>query len=198
MTLFKKIMMSAAVCILALLAVFFLLNYQSGSAQEPKNPNLCPPGQEEQAGCKWCQHRVTGKCMWLPAEAVAGPWVEISPAGYCPPLQPEATSTATGTPTSTATSEVVVTPTSTATTSPTSTATTVVIITLTSTATDQSEPTTAPLITQVPFATPDPHPRPPRPGGTGNLGYIVLGATALLGLLTGGAILIAGIVRKQY
>lgn len=47
------------------------------------NPNSCPPGQEKAHGCKWVQHIVTFKCMWLPAEAVAHPWKEI-PEGTCP------------------------------------------------------------------------------------------------------------------
>jgi hypothetical protein len=174
----KKYFPIGVILVLALAAGFFVLNYKAGSAQEPKNPILCPPGQEEQAGCKWCQHRVTGNCMWLPAVAVAGPWVEVSPPGYCPPLQAEDTPTAT--------------------VAPTATATTQAIVTLTATATSETDPTQDPGITQQPPATPEPRPRPPHPGGSGNLGYIVLGATVLLGLLASAALLLTRIGRKQY
>lgn len=197
----KKLIPYIVILLFAGVALFFFVSYKSGSAQEPKNPILCPPGQEEQAGCKWCQHRITGNCMWLPAVAVAGPWVEVSPPGYCPPLQPQQTSTATSVATSTATSVVTSTATSaataTATTVATATATTPGIATLIATATNIDDPTSTPGASQPP-ATPEPRQRPPKPGGTGNLGYIILGVTAVLGLLAGGSLLLTSIARKQY
>lgn len=81
-----------------LLAVFIVaclvvLTSQPAAAQG----NPCPPGQEEKNGCKWVQHRVTKKCMWLPAHSVSDPW-EIVPVGTCPggvietqPVDPTAT-----------------------------------------------------------------------------------------------------------
>jgi hypothetical protein len=185
----RKLIPYIVILLFAGVALFFFVSYKSGSAQELKNPILCPPGQEEQAGCKWCQHRITGNCMWLPADAVAGPWVEVSPPGYCPPLQPQQTLTATSTATSVATS--------TATTAATATATTPAMVTLTATATSIDDPTSTPGATQPP-ATPEPRQRPPKPGGTGNLGYIILGVTAVLGLLAGGSLLLTSIARKQY
>ncbi len=182
----KKYIPFVVILFFVLTALFIFFGYRSGSAQEPKNPNLCPPGQEEQAGCKWCQHRITGNCMWLPAVAVAGPWVEVTPPGYCPPLQPQQTSTATTVATSTATTVA------------TATATTPALATQTATATSVDDPTSTPQSTQPPPATPEPGPRPPHPGGSGNLGYLILGMTAVLGLLAGGTLLLSGIVRKQY
>lgn len=70
-------------------------------------PNKCPPGQESKEGCKWVQHRVTDKCMWLPKQAIADPWEVITPDGVCPEptlvYTPIPTATSTLCPTSTAT-----------------------------------------------------------------------------------------------
>ncbi|HEX8923527.1 MAG TPA: hypothetical protein VF828_02235, partial [Patescibacteria group bacterium] len=92
------------------------------------NPNECPPGAEKHAGCKWVQHQVTLKCMWLPANSVANPWKEI-PEGTCPqplptattkvdpsvtPTTPGTTTTQTATPPSQVTPKSSVTPTGTA------------------------------------------------------------------------------------
>jgi hypothetical protein len=170
------------------LAAFWLfLTYQAGYAQSPQGPNDCPQGQEEANGCKWAQHRVTGNCMWLPANSVSGPWVELPPEiprGVCPPLAPEDTATATATATSTSTA------TSTATATPiqdpgSSTATATATATSvydpgspTATATSPGQPRTTPLP-----PTPGPHPPREHPGGPGNLGFIVIGSLAGFGLL---------------
>lgn len=67
------------------------------------NPNKCPPGQERKEGCKWVQFQGNkndaryGKCMWLPEDAVANPWVVV-PENTCPELEhPTATVAATAT-----------------------------------------------------------------------------------------------------
>lgn len=49
------------------------------------NPNKCAPGQEKKDGCLWVQHRVTGKCMWMPSESDGAAWNPVS-EGTCPPL----------------------------------------------------------------------------------------------------------------
>lgn len=59
------------------------------------NPNNCPKGQEKKAGCKWVQHVITGKCQWLPAQAVASPWKVVA-EGSCPALPAPPTATAIG------------------------------------------------------------------------------------------------------
>ena len=153
-----------SILIVFLFAILISLSsYQGVFAQEPKNPNECPPGQEKQNGCKWVQHRITGKCMWLPENAVADPWVEVSPDGYCPPLPTE---------TATATRE----------SKPTVTATATREGQPTSTATKVGEPTHTATHPPHP-STPVPQPHPSHPGGPGNLGYILLGSAAGLGVI---------------
>jgi len=171
-----------SILIVFLFAILISLSsYQGVFAQEPKNPNECPPGQEKQNGCKWVQHRITGNCMWLPEQAVAWPWEEVSPEGYCPPLE---------TPTATATREIPHTATATATATATREGQPTFTATATATATRVGEHTATPTkpgkhtptATHKP-ATPVPHPRPPHPGGPGNLGYILAGTAVGLGAL---------------
>lgn len=47
------------------------------------NPVKPPPGKTEES--KWVQNKNTGKCMWLPENAVAHPWVVV-PEGTCPTI----------------------------------------------------------------------------------------------------------------
>ena len=71
----KKLVLAFGIVIFVIIA----LSWRIASA----NPIKCPPGQEKENGCVWAQHRVTGKCMWLPAKSVNPPWVP-RPSGTCP------------------------------------------------------------------------------------------------------------------
>jgi hypothetical protein len=152
----QLIIILASVILIAILAAG---SYQQVSAQG----NPCPPGQEEQNGCKWVQHQINGRCMWLPAQAVGYPWV-IVPVGTCPALdeQPTATNTAVS--------------------QPTATNTTVAGPTATSAGEGDPDATNTP-----PLPTAAPNPPRQQPGGPGNLGYLVAGSLLLLGGLLGGA-----------
>lgn len=155
--------------------------------------NPCPPGQEEQNGCKWVQHRITGRCMWLPAQAVSDPWV-IVPVGTCPSLDPQPTATNTSVPQPTATNTSLPQPTATNTAIPQSTATITTVADPIPTNTSVAGPTATSAGEGDPEATNTPPlptavPNPPRqqPGGPGNLGYLVAGSLLILGGLLGGA-----------
>ncbi len=52
----------------------------------------CPPqGSNSNITCVWTQHRVTGKCKWIPSHSLHWPWEKV-PEGTCPTLpQPTAT-----------------------------------------------------------------------------------------------------------
>jgi hypothetical protein len=171
----KKLFSMILIGALFMAALLLFLAVQTGSAQNQQ----CPPGQEEANGCKWAQHQVTGNCMWLPANSVSGPWVELPPEvprGYCPPLN------GNGDPTATATTDPGQ-PTATATTDPGQP---------TATATTQGggNPTQR-------APTPGPHPPREQPGGPGNLGYIVFGSLAGLGLLALAAFALPRVLAKK-
>lgn len=158
--------------VLLFLVTAFVTVTQRAQAQE----NPCPPGQEEQNGCKWVQNQRTGRCRWLPAQAVAWPWIVV-PVGTCPPLAiPTETNTSVP-PTATNTN---VPPTATSTTVGQPTATSTTVGQPTATSTDPGEPN------QTPLPTPPPHPPREQPGGPGNLGYL-LGSLAILAGLAGGS-----------
>ncbi len=151
---------------LTLVALFLALNLQSGSAQAPV---LCPTEHVVDWLCKWYQHQITGECRWLPSAGVPRNWVEVSPPGYCPPLQVEPTATATATAVSTATA--------TATNVPEEEAT------ATATTDPGNQATVTPRATNPPLPTPPPHPPRQHPGGPGNLGFILFGGIAGLSIL---------------
>ncbi len=166
----------ASVILIAILAAG---SYQQVFAQG----NPCPPGQEEQNGCKWVQHRITGRCMWLPAQAVSDPWV-IVPVGTCPSLDEQPTATNTSIPQPTATNTTVPQPTATNTAIPQPTATNTSIADPTATSGGEGDPD---VTNTPPLPTAAPNPPRQQPGGPGNLGYLVAGSLLILGGLLGGA-----------